>query len=595
MKNIPQKLDELRSLLVKNKIDAYIIPSNDPHFSEYVADRWKSREWISGFTGSAGTVVVTLYEAALWTDSRYFLQAEQQLQGSGIALMKMGLPEVPSVEQYLTKRLDAGSVVGVDGRLFSATEFEKLSENISPNKLKVAGDLIDQVWKDRPLLPAKPATLLDTSIAGLSTEQKIDLVKCYARVGKDDILIISALDEIAWLMNLRGADIDYNPVAVCYAAICYNKAKLFIAPSKLSEKDVASLNSLGVEVRSYEEFEPFVEKIDITKNVIANPRKTNILVKQLLQHRSVNTIDDPDVNGTIASLKAVKNETEIAGFRKAMEHDGVALTKFFMWLEENLAKSDVTECKVGEKLREYRAQSPDFVGESFGSIVGYKEHGAIVHYSATKETDAKISGEGFLLIDSGGQYKMGTTDITRTVHLSKPTEKEATDYTLVLKGMIALSMAVFPSGTRGSQLDILARGPMLKAGLNYGHGTGHGVGHFLNVHEGPQSIRMQENPVTLKVGMVTSNEPAIYRSGEYGIRTENLVLCVPHLTNEFGSFEKFETLTLFPIDTTPIKKELLSDEEVCWLNSYHEETYKRLLPYLSGKEATWLRLKTQPI
>ncbi len=329
--------------------------------------------------------------------------------------------------------------------------------------------------------------------------------------------------------------------------------------------------------------------------MIINPRKTNILIRQKLQQRSVNIVEDRDANGTATSLKAVKNELEIAGFRHAMELDGVALVRFYMWLEENLGKEPITELSIAEKQRELRAMSDEFVGESFGTIAGYKANGALPHYSATEASNAEVKSEGFLLIDSGGQYKTGTTDITRTVHLSTPTQQEKIDYTLVLKGHIALAMAVFPAGTRGSQLDILARGPMMQHCINYGHGTGHGVGHFLNVHEGPQSIRIQENPVTLKPGMVTSNEPALYRPGQYGIRTENLILCVPYVTNEFGAFERFETITLCPIDTTPVEKSMLSTEEVAWLNSYHTMVFERLSTYLNDKEKAWLKVKTQAI
>jgi len=595
MKNIPQRLTDLRNLLVQQKVEAYIIPSNDPHFSEYVADRWKCREWLSGFNGSAGTLVVTTTTAALWTDSRYFLQAEEQLSGTGIDLMKMGNPGVPSIEEYLKDIMEPGSAVGVDGRLFSISEFARMAEAITPNKLKVAGDLIEPIWNDRPEMPQSKAFLLSDDVTGMSTASKIEqLIKC-ARIHKDDIMLVSALDEVAWLLNIRGADIDYNPLTLAFAAVSNHKAILFVDPSKLTSDDIKTLEENGVQVNPYSSFESYVEKIDITKNVIINPRKTNVLVKKILQGRSINILDDIDTNGTITSLKAIKNEVEATGFRRAMEHDGVALVRFFMWLDENIDKGGVTECGIAEKLCEFRAASSEFVGESFGSIVGYKAHGAIVHYSATAESDVELKRDGFLLIDSGGQYRTGTTDITRTLHFSQPTREEKQDYTLVLKGTIALSMAVFPAGTRGSQLDILARGPLMQHGINYGHGTGHGVGHFLNVHEGPQSIRMQENPVTLKPGMVTSNEPAMYRAGKYGIRTENLILCVPHVANEFGIFEKFETITLCPIDTVAIEKSLLTPTEVEWLNEYHATVFEKLAPRLTAPEVAWLKEKTKEI
>ncbi len=595
MKNIPQRLSDIRELLAQHKLEAYIVPSNDPHFSEYVADRWKCREWLSGFNGSAGTLLVTTTSAALWTDSRYFIQAEEQLKGSGIELMRMGLPGVPSIEQYIKDTLESGSVVGVDGRLFSVSEFERLSEAIAPNKLKIAGDLVNPIWSDRPEMPQSKAFLVPENVSGMSTANKLQQLIKAAHLHKNHIMLLSALDEVAWLFNIRGADIAYNPLALAYGAVCYDKAFLFIDTSKLSAEEVKNLEASGVQVKAYTDFEAFVERIDITQNVIINPRKTNILIRQKLQQRSVNIVEDRDANGTATSLKAVKNEVEIAGFRHAMELDGVALVRFYMWLEENLGKEPITELSIAEKQRELRAMSDEFVGESFGTIAGYKANGALPHYSATEASNAEVKSEGFLLIDSGGQYKTGTTDITRTVHLSTPTQQEKIDYTLVLKGHIALAMAVFPAGTRGSQLDILARGPMMQHCINYGHGTGHGVGHFLNVHEGPQSIRIQENPVTLKPGMVTSNEPALYRPGQYGIRTENLILCVPYVTNEFGAFERFETITLCPIDTTPVEKSMLSTEEVAWLNSYHTMVFERLSTYLNDKEKAWLKVKTQAI
>lgn len=595
MKHTIQRLHDFRDLLTKHKLDAYIIPSNDPHFSEYVSDRWKCRAWISGFTGSAGTLVVTTNTAALWTDSRYFLQAEDQLKGSGIELMRMGQPNVPSIEQYIKDTLEPESVVGIDGHLFSIKEYERLSEAIDPQILKITDDLIDLIWNDRPVIPQQPAFILPEKIVGANIATKIEQLVKAAKIHKDDIMLVSALDEVAWMFNLRGSDIDYNPLCLAYAAIYHNKAVLFVDENKLSNEDIKLLECCNVRIRPYLEFDAFVERIDITRNVIVNPGKTNILVNQKLQKRSINIINDIDANGTITSLKSVKNEVEIEGFRQAMLLDGVALVRFFMWLDANIDKGGVTECGIADKLLEFRKASKDLVGESFGTIAGYKSHGAIVHYEATPETDVEVKRDGFLLIDSGGQYKMGTTDITRTIHLGQPTEREKTDYTLVLKGMIALSMPVFPSGTRGSQLDILARGPMMQHCINYGHGTGHGVGHFLNVHEGPQSIRMQENHVTLKPGMITSNEPGIYRSGEHGIRTENLMLCVPYTSNEFGTFEKFETITLYPIDTTAINKEMLTKEEIGWLNSYHEMVYSKLSPLLSAEEQAWLKEKTKAL
>lgn len=595
MKNITERLANVRRLFSDYKIEAIIVPSNDPHFSEYVADRWKCREWLSGFTGSAGTLVVTKTSAALWTDSRYFLQAGDQLKGTGIELKKMGLPDVENIEEYIKEMVPAGGSVGVDGYLFSVTEYYRICQHIKPVTLTIINDLFDKVWSDRPSIPRKKAFLLPDEVAGKSIADKLDMVVKSAKLKNDELFLVTTLDEVAWLFNIRGADIDYNPLALAYAAVSKCMGYLFVDTEKLSEEEIRKLNQNNVQVAPYSHFEQFIEGIDITKNVIINPRKANISIRKKLQNRSVNIIDDADVNGIISTLKGVKNEVEVEGFRKAMVADGVALVRFYMWLDANLDKGGITECGIARKLYEFRAMSPEFVGESFSSIVGYKEHGAIVHYFPTPETDVEVKREGFLLIDSGGQYRCGTTDITRTIHLSRPTHQEMVDYTLVLKGMIGLALAVFPSGTRGSQLDILARGPLMQQGINYGHGTGHGVGHFLNVHEGPQSIRMQENPVALKPGMVTSNEPAMYRTGMYGIRTENLILCIPHTSNEFGTFEKFETLTLCPIDITPIAKDMLTFSEAAWLNSYHTIVYDTLAPHLNNDEKAWLKIKTQEI
>lgn len=595
MKDISRRLADLRKLFTEYKIEALIVPSNDPHFSEYVADRWKCREWISGFNGSAGTVVITKTAAALWTDSRYFLQAEDQLKGSGIELMRMGLPNVPSIEEYLLQLISEEGKVGLDGRLFSISEYQRMCQSIKPLSLAVVPDLFESLWSDRPAIPQQKAFILPESVAGVSISEKLKQLCRIGNITKDDIFLVTSLDEVAWLFNLRGADIDYNPLALAYAAVSADKTYLFVDPEKLEEADKATLTANGVTLAPYSQFEDFIGQINLTQKTILNPRKTNIYIKKVLEVNSVNIAEDSDANGIISTLKGVKNNVELEGFRKAMVDDGAALVRFYIWLDANVDKGTVTECGIAQKLYEFRSQSPAFVGESFASIVGYKGHGAIVHYFPTPETDVVVKRDGFLLIDSGGQYKTGTTDITRTIHFSTPSRQEMVDYTLVLKGMISLSMAIFPVGTRGSQLDILARGPLLSHGINYGHGTGHGVGHFLNVHEGPQSIRMQENPVTIKPGMVTSNEPAMYRTGQYGIRTENLILCVPHQSNEFGIFEKFETLTLCPIDTKPIVKDMLTPGEQEWLNSYHQMVYAALKPHLSESEQRWLKDKTQAI
>lgn len=569
-----------------NKMQAFIIPSTDPHMSEYVAPHWQSREWISGFTGSAGTVVVTLEEAALWTDSRYFLQAADQLQGTGIQLMKEKLPETPSIEDWLMEKLEAGDTVGCDGYVFPADEIKRLTTLFRDNegiKINFQLDPMEEIWTDRPALPSTPALVYPTAYAGKDVTTKLAEIRDRLNQQGIDALFVSALDEIAWALNLRGTDVHCNPVVISYLCISQTEAHLFISPEKVTAEVQAHLQEAGVTLHDYIDIEAFA--IDVKDlHISIDPSKTNVRLYELFgEHNEIKPTTSP-----IPALKAVRNETEIKGIHAAMQRDGVALVQFLHWLEEAVPQGHETEISVDRKLHELRAAQPLYKGESFDTIAGYGPHAAIVHYEATPETDVPLEPHGFLLLDSGAQYLDGTTDITRTIALGPLTQEEKEDYTLILKGHIDLAMAVFPEGTRGAQLDVLARMPIWKKRLNYLHGTGHGVGHYLNVHEGPQSIRMQENPVALQAGMVTSNEPGVYKAGSHGIRTENLVLTVPAGEGMFGNYLKFETITLCPIDKRPILRELLTDEEVEWLNAYHQQVYDALAPSLSAADRDWL-------
>jgi Xaa-Pro aminopeptidase len=591
MKNI----EKLRNYMRKEKTDAFIIPSNDPHFIEYVADYWKCREWISGFTGSAATVVVTREKAALWTDSRYFLQAENQLSGSEIELKKTGLDETETIAEWLHNNLNGNSKIGIDEKLFSISEFDDLQNQLSPLQLVSVSDPFIEIWENRPKMPENNAFLLSVKFSGKNTSKKLSDIETALGDIKKTIYIISALDEIAWLLNMRGSDIDYNPTAIAYAIIDFPNIHLFINTKKLSDTDQKILIANKVILHEYNDFTTFPKYIDNKKTVIINPQKISTYIYNILNNNNLKIKPETNNNGVISLLKSIKNKTEISGFRNAMIADGIALVRFLMWIEQNIGKTKITELDVSAKLHEFRAKNKLFAGESFETISAYAEHGAIVHYEPTEENNIEIKQQSFLLIDSGGQYLNGTTDVTRTLHLGKPTATEKTDYTLVLKGNIALSMAKFPKGTRGAQLDMLARQPLCAIGKNYRHGTGHGIGHFLNVHEGPQSIRMNENPVVLESGMITSNEPGVYVTGKYGIRIENLILCKPYKTSEFGDFMQFETITLAPIDTKPVDKKLLANDEIKWLNKYHETVYKKLSPQLNTQEKRWLKKKTKKI
>ena len=589
---IIKRLTLLRSRMKDAGIAAVIIPQTDPHQSEYIADHWQVRRWLTGFTGSAGTLVVTPTEALLWTDSRYFLQAADQLEGTTVILMKDGLPDTPSITAYLIGHLVKGSVVGVDGALFSVNEANSLRDTLGRHGivLDTAFNPVDSIWPDRPSLPDSPVFIHDVKFAGQAAADKIRLILADATTQGASSMLVSALDEIAWTLNIRSRDVNCNPVATAFLYLSPSGSTLFIKEEKINAETRAYLAEAGVKIAPYGSMLSFISAL---------PENSRVLIEALrTSSQTLDTLGARAVVGAspIPMLKAVKNSTQIAGIRTSMEHDGAALVAAFMEIERMMAAGEqLTELKISEILTRYRSQQPNYFDESFETIAGYGPHGAIVHYSATPESSSVIEPHGLLLIDSGAQYLTGTTDITRTISMGTPTPEEKHDFTLVMKGHIALATAIFPEGTRGGQLDALARQFLWKEGLSYLHGTGHGVGHFLNVHEGPQSIRLNDVPATLTPGMLTSNEPGIYRAGIHGIRCENLVLTVEAFTSEFGRFFRFETMTLFPFDRTLFDTAIMTPEEINWVNGYHEQVYSRLSPLLTPAQQQWLREKTLPL
>lgn len=592
MNQINTRITLLRNMMKAKNLHAFIIPSTDAHMSEYIPEHWEARSWISGFTGSAGTVVVTLDKAGLWTDSRYFLQAEKELSGSEIILFKDRIPGTISISDWLLEELTDNDRVGIDGNVYAAKNALTLKSILDENKIELVGnyDPFDTIWPNRPALPKTPITIHTVEFAGETVTSKIERVLAEAKKQDADSLWISTLDTIAWLFNIRGNDVPYNPVVVAHAFISANEKILFVDKDKITLKIADHLQNEGITIADYNEAKDFLQKI-CNMQVSVDSNKISYNIYQALVERNwvIDTLSAADL------LKSMKNDVEAEGFRKVMIRDGVALTKFFIWLEKSVPKGEVTEYNIGVKLKELRREQANCVGESFSTIAGYAANAAINHYHPSADDCLTVKPEGLLLIDSGGQYLDGTTDITRTVALGAITDEMKKDYTLVLKGHIGLSKAVFPAGTRGSQIDILARKPMWEQGINYLHGTGHGVGHYLNVHEGPQNIRTDENPVTMHIGMIVTNEPGIYRDHKHGIRTENMMLTKLAMNSEYGDFYSFETLTLCPIDTTPILKEIMSEEEIKWLNNYHQMVYDKLSTYLSDEEKEWLKNKTTAI
>jgi Xaa-Pro aminopeptidase len=591
---IPARLEAMRQFMTEKNLDAFIIPSTDAHLSEYPPKYWESRKWISGFTGSAGTAVVTKEKAGVWTDSRYFIQAAEELKDTGFGLFKMGQPETPDMTDWIIEQVGSGGTVGIDGLVYASSDAKSLKSKLDSKNinLNTEFDPFSVIRTDRPEIPQNHIFTLPVEVAGESVKSKIERINGELKKLEADGIIIVTLDAVAWTFNMRGNDVEYNPVAVAYAYVSENETVLFVDPDKISEEIAEEYKEQGIIISDYNNVFEYVANLPADSKVCVTGNKINWKLLQTIPE-SCKIVDVPS---PVDLMKSIKNETELEGFRNAMIKDGVALVKFYMWLEKAIPTGEVTEVMIEEKLLEYRSQQENFVGESFGTIAGYAGNGAIVHYHATPENCLTIKPEGLLLIDSGGQYKDGTTDITRTVAAGKLTKQMKADYTNVLKGHIALATAIFPEGTRGSQLDVLARKALWNNCLTYWHGTGHGIGHFLNVHEGPQNIRLEENPTLLKPGMVTSNEPGVYRANQYGIRIENLIVTQEYRkTEEFGTFYNFETITLCPIDTRPISKKLLTKCEKKWLNKYHKMVYKKLKNHLSVEEKTWLKNKTKPI
>lgn len=582
---INSRIEAFRDAMRAAGINAAIIPQTDPHQSEYLADHWQVRRWLSGFSGSAGALVVTLDQAFIWADSRYWLQAADQLNGTVISVMEEGKPEAPEITTWLTQNLKPGDTVGIDGMLFSIQATRQLQQALAKHNigLKVNFNPIDSMWLDRPALPQNPIFIHPDNFAGESAASKINKVLLTAENEGANSVFISDLAEIAWLLNIRSRDVHDNPVVTSFLYLSPEHSVLFVDSAKLTDEVKQHLDLNNITVLPYQNALSFIAALPESARLLAAPTQTTGTLKQLLGDRLI------EASSPVALLKGVKNPVQIQGVRRAMERDGVAMVRSLMEIEDLVENNrPLTEIGVAEILTKHRSQQDFYFDESFDTIAGFGPHGAIVHYSATPQSNADIHSGNLLLIDSGANYFDGTTDITRTISLGQPSQAQRFDFTLVMKGHIALAQAVFPAGTRGAQLDALARIFLWKHGLSYLHGTGHGVGHFLNVHEGPQNIRLNENPTPLMPGMITSNEPGVYRAGEYGIRCENLVLTIPAMTTEFGEFYGFETLTLCPFDLALFDTSIMTPDEIEWVNQYHATVRQRLLPLLKPNEQEWL-------
>lgn len=595
MKKITERIAALRQLMAREGLGAFIFPSTDAHNSEYVADHWKGREWISGFNGSAGTVVVSRDGAALWTDSRYFLAAEQQLQGTDIELMRLKVEGTPTIVEWLADQLRETTcpVVGLDGWVNSVEEVEQLRAQLATFDLDVRTDLdpLGEIWTDRPAIPQAKVEIQPMEYAGETVQSKLHRIRKVLNEGHAEALLVSALDDIAWTLNLRGADVYCNPVVVSYLVIEQDSATLFVDEAKLDATVRQYLADSGVDVAQYGMVADYLRQHRRQGKLRLDGAETCFQLASCAQEASAVQFGA----SPIPAMKAIKNASEIEGFRSAMLRDGVAMVKFLRWLRPAVEKGGETELSIDRKLTALRAEQDHFRGISFDTIAGYEAHGAIVHYEATPETDIPLEPHGLVLIDSGAQYQDGTTDITRTVALGPVSEEQRRVYTLVLKGHIQLELAKFPDGCSGTQIDALAREPLWRAGLNYLHGTGHGVGSYLNVHEGPHQVRMEYRPAPLHAGMTITDEPGIYLAGRFGVRIENTLLIRDYMTTELGKFLQMESLTLCPIDLAPVDWSLLTAEEVQWLNDYHREVYEQLSPYLTGEDLAWLKNQCQAV
>lgn len=592
---IAQRLEALREVMRRENLDAFIFPSTDPHNSEYVPDRWKGREWISGFNGSAGTAVVTMHSAALWTDSRYFIAAADQLSGTEFQLMKLKIEGTPTISEWLGSELRevSSAQVGVDGMCNSAANVEVLVSDLRREggiTVRTNLDPLDIVWTDRPQIPASKVEIQPVELAGETVASKLTRIRKALRDLHADGMLMSALDDVAWTLNLRGTDVHCTPVFVSYLLISTTSATLYINKEKLTPEVEAHLESQGVKMAAYDDVRKGIKEY-AEYNILLDPNETNYTLSRLVDVQEVIRHKSP-----IPAMKAIKNEAEIRGYRSAMLKDGIALVKFLRWLKPAVEAGGQTEISIDKKLTSLRAEQPLFRDISFDTIAGYGAHGAIVHYEATPETDIPLEPHGLLLLDSGAQYQDGTTDITRTIALGPVSDYEKHIYTLVLKGHIQLEICKFPSGASGTQMDILAREAMWREGLNYLHGTGHGVGSYLSVHEGPHQFRLEWMPAPFLENMTVTDEPGIYLAGQFGVRIENTLLISHYEDTEFGKFLQFESLTLCPIDTTPVVKEELLPEEVAWLNEYHQHVYDMLAPHLDDEgDKEWLRKATMPI
>jgi len=591
-----KRLADMRALMNKKRIDALIIPSSDPHLGEYVPDHWRIILWLTGFTGSAATVVITRGFAGLWTDSRYFIQAEQQLAGSGFNLVKLRIPHTPEYIDWLQEKMRKNSTVAVDGRVISAGQMRLLESALTPSgvKINMKADLVSPLWNDRPALPAESAYTLPLKYAGEKRGYKIEMVRGRMKEMHADYHLLTAVDDIMWLLNIRGMDLKYSPLLLSFAIVSHDQVLFFADEEKIPRALKAEFDSEGIVMLPYDTVADVLHSLPGGSSLLLSPATVSAALRRAVPS-GVKILEEVSIP---TRLKAVRNRTEIKNLREVMVRDGVALTRFFHWLEKNPEREQVTELYASAKLESFRAEEKGFAGPSFATIAAYNEHAALPHYTPDSSTDVALSGQGIFLLDSGGQYYGGTTDITRTIALGKPSPLMKTDFTLALKGTISLAMAKFPYGTRGYQIEILARKALWDNGLNYGHGTGHGVGSFLNVHEGPQTIGTAASgdmKTFLEPGMVISDEPAMYRPGMYGFRTENLLLCADDHETDYGRFLKFETVTLCYIDRQLIVPELLDDCELQWLNDYHETVYSSLGDLLEPGIRKWLREKTLPL
>ena len=593
MNEINQRLESLREVMRREHLSAFIFPSTDAHQSEYVADHWQGRTWISGFNGSAGTAVVTMKSAALWTDSRYFLAAEEQLKGTEFQLMKLKIEGTPTISEWLAQELqDENAEVGLDGMVNSYHETMGLIADLRKSggiTVRTNFDPLGLIWTDRPAIPANPVEIQPMEFAGESVASKISRIRTALRQRHADGMLISALDDIAWTLNLRGTDVHCVPVFVSYLLISSQQVSLYVDSAKINDEVKAYLTENGISLYPYNKVAEGLERYS-EYNIFLDGDETSYFLWKTVKCQEIIAGNSP-----VPAMKAQKNDREIAGFRQAMLRDGVAMVKFLRWLKPAVEAGGQTEISIDRKLTSLRAEQHLFRDISFDTIAGYQAHGAIVHYEATPETDVALKPEGLILIDSGAQYQDGTTDITRTIALGPVTEEMKHVYTLVLKGHIQLELAKFPDGASGTQLDALARECMWREGYNYLHGTGHGVGAYLSVHEGPHQIRMEWKPTPLRAGMTVTDEPGLYLSGKFGVRIENTLLIKDYQATEFGKFLQMESLTLCPIDLTPVDFSMLQPEEIEWLDTYHRDVFEKLSPYLEGEDLEWLREATRPV